>query len=304
MTARRGSGLLEVVVALPLIALIGTVVVQLLLTVHRQVVREDGSIGATRELRQGAYILASELRGLRARDVVAWSDTSIEFDATVGTGVVCAVNQGASTVDLIDDDEAEAVAVSSDADVLAVVWNQPVQAGDRVMLWATARVGSGVGPADSLRATYHTLRSTTGGSQCVGSPLLAPAAVTVRLSLADSLESPIQVGTPARVTRRTRYSLYRAGDGDWFLGRRTRSAAGWDVIQPVAGPLQSASGAGLRLSVHDAAGAVLADTTGSPHRVRMALRAPRRAGRAAPVSPGVDSVTTDVVLRGDLRGAR
>lgn len=298
MTMRRGAGLLEVLVALPLIALIGTITVQLLLTVHRQVVREDGSIGATRELRQGAYILASELRGLRARDVVAWSDTSIEFDALVGTGIVCGVNRAAFTVDLVDDDENTAVTVAGDADPLAVVWNQPVQVGDRVALWALDRSA----PADTLRSIQHALRGSTSGAQCVGSPLLAPAATTVRLSLADSIASDIPVGTPARVTRRIRYSLYRAGDGDWFLGRRTRGSTGWDVIQPVAGPLLSAAAAGLRLSVHDAAGAVLVDTTGAPHRVRIAVRAPRRAGRAAPVSPGVDSVTTHVVLRADRGG--
>ncbi len=302
MTPRRGSSLIEVLVALPIIALIGVIAVQLLLSVHRQVIRDDGTLGATRELRQGAFILASELRGVRSRDVFVWSDTSIEFDATVGTGVVCAAPPGAATLDLVDDDGATAAAVATDADPLAAIWNQPPQAGDRITLWLAEPHPASTHSADTLRRVVRTLHALTAGSHCAGSPLLASSATTIRLQLADSTTSAVAVGTPARITRRTRYSLYRAGDGDWFLGRRTMGVTGWDVIQPVAGPLLSASALGLRMLVYDAAGTLLSDTSSAPSRVHIGLRAPRRTGRAAPTVPGVDSLSTDVVLRADRAG--
>jgi hypothetical protein len=293
---RRGSGLIEVLVALPLIVLLGAVAVQLLLTVHQQVLRHDGTLGATRELRHGAGILAADARTARARDVIAWSDTAVEFEATVGVGYVCGTGAAGDAVTVVNHMVDPLGTASDEPDPISAIWNQPPQPGDRARLWLT-----GLSPLDSGAVQERLVRSVDGGTECAASPLHATGAIaTTRLAFTDSSTRPVRYGAPVRVTRRTRYSLYRASDGDWFLGRRTRGLVGWDVVQPVAGPLSSAGNRGLRLTMYDRTGAAVSTGAGVPARLRIELRAPRRAGRAAPSLMLIDSISIDVVFRADI----
>lgn len=292
---RQGTGLLEVLVALPLMALLGIVAVQLLLGAHRQIVHADGVLGATRELRHSTGILAAELRVLTPRDLMFWSDTAVEFDGTVGVGFSCAARLGRAQLLLVGADS-----VMSASDPRATVWNQPPQAGDRVSVWLR-----GSSPTDSLRAASAIVRAVSVGTECEHSPLVrGRTAETVRLALVDSIAGNVATGTPVRISRRTRYSLYRAGDGDWFLGRRSRGLLGWDVVQPVAGPLSSPRDRGLVIRMYDAQGAFVGSANGAaPARVNIEVRAPRRSGRAAPPVPTIDSMRVDVALRADRSGA-
>lgn len=293
---RRGSALIDALVALPLIALLGAVAVQLLLGVHRAVVRTDGALGATRELRHASSVLASELRGLRSRDVVAWSDTAVEFEATVGIGITCAVSADRTSIGVVAaDPAAEADVHANGADALAAMWNQPPQPGDRVLAWL-----AGATPVDSLARVELTVRTFATGTACAGSPLNPAGALhDDRITVTTPVPGTLAIGTPLRLTRRTRYSLYRASDGDWFLGRRTRGPSGWDVIQPVAGPMLPARALGMVITVHDTSGAAIRDdSAGTPARVGIALRAPRKAGRATPATVVTDSVFIEVALRG------
>lgn len=289
--ARRGNGLLETLVALPLIALLGVVAIRLLLSVHRQVLHADGVIGASRELRHAASVLSAELRVLRARDLVAWNDTVVEFDGTVGVGIVCASGRGAGLLLLVAPSTA-----SRNTDPVAATWNQPPQAGDRVEAWLP-----GASPADMPTVASATLRAISTGNECERSPLMPDGlAETTRLTLVDTLPGMVVAGAPVRVTRRTRYSLYRASDGDWFLGRRTRGSASWDIVQPVAGPLRSPRDRGLVIRVYDAQGApVDGASAAQATRVSIELRAPRRSGSAAPRLVTNDSARIDVALRAE-----
>ncbi|MBL0170251.1 MAG: hypothetical protein IPP90_05870 [Gemmatimonadaceae bacterium] len=292
--ARAGTGLLEVVVALPLMALLGVVAVQLLLGLHRQIVQADAVMGATRELRHGASVLAAELRPLRPSDLVAWSDTAVEFDGMVGLGIACA-STGRTQVLIVGPDSS-----SYAPGPLAVIWNQPPQAGDEVELW--------LAPSQSTstpRAQASAIRVVTSSRDCAHSPLRsAGIGEAVRIALVDTLPGDAVAGAPIRVTRRTRYSLYRGGDGEWYLGRRTRGPGGWDVVQPVAGPLRSARDRGLVIRVHDANGqAVDSASANAAARVSIEMRAPRRSGRATPRALRVDSVRIDVALRAERGGA-
>lgn len=292
----RGYSLLELMVALPLVALLGAVCVQLLLSVHRRALHDDGALGATREMRHGAGVLASELRNLRADDLIAWSDTAIEFDATVGVAIVCAssTSSSRSTITLSgsagDPTPAQRTALDP-------VWNMSAQAGDVVDVYLV------VAPlTDAPVRRSHVLHSVTTSSQCAVSPLVAATTATA-LVLSDTMSAPVSTGAPLRVRRRTRYSIYRASDGDWFLGRRTRGPAGWDVTQPVAGPLLAARDRGLVITVRDGAGNPLSLASPQAARVSLQLRAPRRAGRASVASPSVDSATVDVALHADREDA-
>jgi hypothetical protein len=76
---------------------------------------------------------------------------------------------------------------------------------------------------------------------------------------------------PVRITRPVRYSLYRASDGQWYLGERDWNAASarFNTIQPVAGPFLSAASRGLALEYLDSAGASLASPVADTRAVAL-----------------------------------
>lgn len=285
---RRASTLVELLVAIPLMALLTALAVALLLSTQRAAQRADLTLAASHELRHAGAILAAELRPISARDLVAWSDTSIEFESTVGTGIACAGRGPRDRIELLP---------TTNADGARTSWTSPAQVGDGVSLF--------LAPTDSIFAPLphqSTLRATSSTRTCTRSPLIdssaLPSAQTVTLTLIGTLPANISAGTPVRITRRIKYALYRSGP-DWFLGRRERSTSGWDVIQPVAGPLLSARALGVVIKLRDAAGTTLrpGDTTATT--VHLELRAPVRltpSSRSAPTTL-TDSATIDITLR-------
>lgn len=277
--AARGSSLVELLVALPIMGIVGTLAVMLLLAAGRQARRNDALNAAVRELRHAAVVAGAELRPLQPLDLIAWTDTSVEFEALVGTGIACGNRARTAWVDLMPPDEPHPTATR---------WIAPLQDGDRL----TLHMGSGAPPEPPM--VWQTFATgTTGGGACT--PPLAPAVgVGTRVALDDSLPRGVAEGTPARITRRTRYHLYRAGDGQWYLGRNTRGRALWDVTQPVAGPFRSATGGGLRIRVVDSIGSALpAGPSAAAAAIRLELRAPRDA-----VAATSDSTFVAIAIRG------
>ena len=69
------------------------------------------------------------------------------------------------------------------------------------------------------------------------SPVVS-AGSAVHLTLATPSDT-IQAGAPLRVTRPTRYGIYRSSDGTWQLGFRewSETSGSFSAPQPVAGPL-------------------------------------------------------------------
>ena len=294
-TPRHASTLVELLVAIPLMALLTALAVALLISAQRAAQRADHTLAASHELRHAGAVLAAELRPLSARDLVTWSDTSIEFESTVGTGIACAGRGRRDRIELLP---------TTSADGARTSWVSPAQAGDGVSLF--------LAPTDSILTPLphqSTLRTTSSTHTCTRSPLIDssadPSAKTVTLKLVDTLPTGIAAGTPVRITRRIHYALYQSGP-DWFLGRRELSPAGWDITQPVAGPLLSARAFGIVIKLRNAAGATLlpGDTTAAT--VHMELRAPARltpTARSARTTLA-DSATIDITLRTATSGSR
>ena len=189
-------------------------------------------LAGARQLRHAAEILPIDLRALDANegDIVAGEarDSSIQIRATVAGGVICAVTG------------AEVALVPADArkGELYTALSSP-RVGDT--LWALA-------DADSsqrwIAAGIVSSRTAAGRCAATGSAFVAPAealAPSVVLSLSRDVDAlGIHAGSPVRVTRLARYSIYRASDGGWYLGFRDAApAGGFDVIQPVSGPYPS-----------------------------------------------------------------
>jgi len=278
---RRGTSLVEVLVALPIAALVSAMAVAALLQSWRLARHTDAVQRSTRELRHSIAVLVTELRPLHSHDVTAWSDSLLEFDGVVGRGVVCRATAGVGI---------EVLPANSHARITDVFDATP-QLGDAVHVWRT----DGVFPIWSRQR--HAFVAATLGRACDDTPQRRGHVDgrTWRLRVADpaAIAAP---GTPLVVTRRIRYQLYRSGSA-WFLGRRSWSASGWDGIQPVAGPLHAPALGGLQVRGYDAHGQPLAAGDRGVVLFHLVLRAPGARERATG-RIGTDSAEVEIALRG------
>ncbi len=284
-TRRRGGTLVELLVALPLAALVAVLAAATVIGGWRLNRRVAATQGSAREFRHAQATFEAELRPLRARDMHAVSDTALEFDALLGVGVICAAT--GTAVELASADS---------RDPRGIGWASLVRAGDILSLWHQHR-----DTLASLVEWHTTARASQWGAACAASPWMGQWADrrTVRLTLASAPSIPVVVGAAVAVRRRTQLALYRSGTA-WYLGRRTRTNGTWEVIQPVAGPFVSASQGGLTLQLFNARGA-RADQLSDAAAVHVELRADHAPnGHTAPKR---DTAAFQVILRGES-GAR
>lgn len=276
---RLGFTLVELLVALPLATLVAASAVVLLVGQAQHMRAAESRSGGVRELRHARLALETDFAPLRPGDFASLSDSLIEFRAQLGLVRLCTADHGGALV------------VSANESDRA--WLATVRAGDVITLWLWPTNPSAEPVAHSAVITGPASMLTVGLCGADSSRLrwTVPAA---------GFSSGMRfAGAPARVQRDTRYSHYRSG-AHWWLGRRTRDASGWDGVQPVAGPLHSAVGKGMRVRALDAFGndTSLLDATA----VRVEFRAPRRVSRGSRAT--YDSTFFDVSLRGAAAGGR
>lgn len=288
----RGTTLVELIVALPIAAIIGLVAMSLLLDTHRLARRLSSTTEIARELRQAGAVLASEIRPLSSSDIVAWTDTSLDVQALAGSGVVCA-SPASNIIDMLP---------LNGSDALRTSWFATPQSGDRVYSVGT---DSAIVPVDgNWQSDVLSSSSSSATSTCVGKPLLALSSTpgnVVRLTVAGAMSARPPAGSPIRIMRRTRYSLYKASDGLWYLGRKTFNGLTWTTIQPVSGPFDKPSLNGLLIQVRDSASNVLpTGSLTSPRSIALMLRGSSQWLKAANKAGAIDSVLMHVTLRGQM----
>ena len=293
---RRGTTVVELTVV---IVLLGLILGGLLSVIDRQrrFYRET-SFGSARrsQVRQAASILPAELRALGPGDIIQALDSAIEFHSTIASGVVC--ESGPDWIALAPMRRAGArtfrgeltrPAAGDVAHVLAANMDDP--ASD---LWPALTIAGASNDADACPAGPFIDREDAGQPR-------------LRLELRAPPAFAIQAGTPVRVTRPVRYSLYRSGDRLWYLGADEWTEGRWSGIQPVSGPYAAygRAGSGIRFSYLDASGAVLESPVEgrAVARIRLVVRAlagssGRSDGRGAPPT---DSAVVEVALRNRSR---
>lgn len=280
---RRGAALVEALLGTLLGALVLAAALDAVVRITRAGHEHDARASARAQLEQAATALAADLRPITTAangddpvDVRALADTAVELTATVGGGVACAVVPvvgAGSTVDLASVPDVPTTPT-------LVWWNAPPRAGDLAFFHDDAGTPSSADDHWTVRTVQAVSEGTT---YCRSGPFAATAAAGTRTDaprLRITFDPPvlaatIGAGTPVRLARRRRYSLYRASDG-WQLGVRDWDGSAWEGIQPLAGPFESPGGHGLQLEAVDASGAPV---QGSPPQrpaaeVRVLLRAP------------------------------
>jgi hypothetical protein len=255
----------------------------------------DARLLAAAQLREGEGALAHHHlpHAPRAGDNAAGEarDSAIAIRAVVATGVAC-------------DPAGLSIALPPPAgDPLASLHARLTmpQRFDTAWAWAEGSAGRSWVP---LRVGAVSISTT----RCAAAPGSLPWPDGPRLVLAitgvAALPPGLAPGTPLRVTRRVRWSLYRASDRRWWLGFREQAAGSGALaaVQPVVGPLRGYSAdstrSGAAFLYYDAAGAPippgLADTRAIA-RVRVVLRADSMPARAAPGAPPLHDSTVIVV---------
>ena len=277
MLSRRGATLVELLVALTLASIVLGAAATSILGQQRTyghiaaVSRTDG------QLRSGTSVLAAQFALLdpEAGDLSQGhaADTAIQFRAPIAASLACNRSVGSAT---FVPDAIGGVAYGGAASL--------PRAGDSLWwLGDSSWSGAPIGAVATVAAVC------SGPIQAAGDALL----VTVPGS-----NDTIPAGAPLRITRQTRYGLYRASGGSWQLGFREWSepANAFSAPQPVAGPLLPlASGrrSGFRYfddsGAEFARGAVPLDTR-RVARIRITLHT-----MVAVHTPGQDSIRSDSV---------
>jgi len=290
---RRGVTLVELVVAMT----VGGIVLALVaaISVRQQRLHADLTerLAVAEQLRQAATVLPIELRGVStdAGDLRDARDTAVEFRSTIASAVVCDTIAGGIVL-----------APATSGALPFAGFLTPIADGDTAWLLT---------PGDSTDQwtplAIATVGSAAGGACGRTGPVLDAAARAVsRVSLRLGVSVPAgTIGSVVRVTRPTRYSLYRGGDSRWYLGARDWNSAAnrFNTTQPVSGPFASAATRGLELQYFDSAGAALARPVANTRvvaSIRVAIRGQTRAAMRAFSSArgrAGDSAVVSVAIR-------
>lgn len=249
--ARSGFSLVELIVILALSTIVMGGLTSVLVRQQRFYRGTADLIETRSQIRQAAGIIPSDLRGVSTigGDILAISDTSMIFWATIGQAVACVGVPGAYEISIPP-------LVLANNNTLASFTMTP-DAGDTVYVYH-----DGVSEAasdDHWEAYGITGPPTASVLPCLALTGAADATTErYRFPLIEPLGANLSIGTPLRFVRRTRYTLYKAQDNSWYLGYCSPDCIG--NPQPIAGPFLPAGGgtAGVSFSYQDAAGAVTA----------------------------------------------
>lgn len=268
----RGVTLIELAVVLALLGIVGSVIGGSLLRQQRFYRGATELLGTRENVRDAIEVLATDIRGLAVADTVrVMSDSAIEFFANIGVALTCS---SAGTELML------AGTAGSRRSTFTAFLNPP-DSGDLAVIY---RKGTDSAGPTWERARIVSFASGSLTSICPDSNAFAvgDGARGFLLTLAAPSTPGVSAGTPIRVIRRARYSLYRAGDGEWYLGYRRCNAIGLPgcgAVQPLSGPYRPYSSdpdrTGLLFEYFDANGA----RTTSPlelARIRITARSESR----------------------------
>ena len=260
--APAGFTFVELLISLALLAVVGTVVVNITLGQERLYQRLQLQTQARHELRSALALIPVDLRGVApaAGDLEEIAEQFVEFRAPLGTGVVCA-RPSSLTIDLPPANQAR--------DVLTT-WSSAPRAGDTAWVFSE---GASDGAEDDHWDARRIVEVMRLDAPCPGSPFLDPVRDAgrpgTRLLVDQAVPDSGRLGAPLRLTRSTRYGLERQPSGRWYLSRREYVEGAWQASAAVSGPFAAPvrdGVAGVRFAYFDSLGTPITDRSAA-HRV-------------------------------------
>jgi len=291
---RRGYTLAELMIAVSILGIMGTLVAQIMMSQQRFFQRLSEQTNVRRELRNTLGTLPTELRGLSSAggDISAFANTSLTFRSTIGTSVVC--DKSASTSIDVPPNNAARTTVS----------NWVVQPGVGDTIFALRHDSSGV-VGDYWSAHRITAVGTSAGycpTSVYTDVLLDAGKVRYRFTVTPALPDSVAVGSALRFTRSAKYELATQSSGRWYLQRSELQGGAWSTPVVLSGPYVPpavSSTGGLVLSYFDSTGAAVA-VGGNPRRIAridVMLRALAQMGATSKSAAPNDSVRLSIALR-------
>jgi prepilin-type N-terminal cleavage/methylation domain-containing protein len=273
---RLGFTLIELVVVLAILGVMGSTIGLTLLRQQR-FYRGATELMYTREgVRDAMEILSTDVRGMSTADTaMLLADSAVELWANIGSSVVCQIagaEIGLPRAISPRGNTLTAFLEQPDTGDLALFFRDSMEAGSQ---WERHRI---VGFSSRLLAAACPAATGFAVAEAVDA-----GATGFLITLSTPLSSHVGRGAPVRFIRHGRYSLYRAADGDWYLGYRRCNATGPPVcgaIQPLSGPYKAYSGnpglTGLLFEYLDVLGSRLGAGSSSLARVDISARAQSR----------------------------
>lgn len=285
LAGRPGFTLAELLLVLVLgciaLGIASTVGVRL----QRDLSSESARVAVDEQLAGAAEVLPIDFRALSpsAGDIVAAGarDTSLDVRATIGSAIVCSSVPGTINIAFHRGGGGQIIAPrAAPGDTLWLLVD--ADQGER---WRPAPISAlrrADGVCDALDATAEQVVDRS------------------HLWAADIHDSILaQPGAALRITRPERFSIYRASDGQWYVGLRSWNSGlrAYNGVQPIAGPFRSPSSPrGTRLTYFDSAGALI--TAGSTDTRAIArIEAVLAADVSVPAKAAVESLTVVTALR-------
>jgi prepilin-type N-terminal cleavage/methylation domain-containing protein len=296
----NGFTLIELTVVLAIVGIIGSVIGVTLVRQQRFYRTASELLYARAGVRDAIEVLATDIRGMAVADTVRLlADSAIEMFASIGSSVAC---HRQDTIEIglpaafLRGNTLTSLLTQPDTGDLALFYRDLVENGSH---WERHRISG--------------FSSTAPGMSCpVGSAFETPGgAVTGKgfvVTLTNPLSEHVVPGAPVRFIRRGRYSLYRASDGEWYLGYRRCNAVGASVcgaIQPLSGPYRAHSTdpqlTGLRFEYFDAGGSRLEATASPLLLARVSVTARAESGQRLVIEDHArrpaDSGTVSIAVR-------
>lgn len=300
--ARRGFTLVEVLIAMTMLAVVGGTIVTML-NGQQRFVRAASDIGAMRsQLQTAAVVLPADLRAISASgaDIRTMSDSSIRVRATIASSVVCAM--AGNVVTLAPDSPLRSTTPTGIVDVKLTSIMLPPAPGDSIFLWDqdSTRWGNGV-----TTTPYAITGVVTSTCAALNGQSFASSGPALQLTLgATPPAGGVVVGASARVVRDVRYGLYQSStDNQWYLGYRDfNGSSSFTGYENVAGPFRPyASGAtstsGVRFAYFDTTGTEIADYTQVARVARIQMTARAQTNTPVSLSGSLDSKQHEDWLR-------
>ncbi len=235
---RTAATLVELIIGITISMTVVTLAVSHITRHQRAYDAVASALDLRGRLRDGSDILTADLRGSSpVRDsVLVASDSAVEFFSAIGTSTLC-TTPAANRITLPPDMLPSGRTLSS--------WVTTPDTGDYVLIFADSSPSS---IAHWQRARIVSFINVPTPTACpFAAGLLsvrdiAGAGRSYEVTFAPAVSVNANRGAPVRIVRRVRYSVYRGGDGKWYLGYRACNVV-CSAIQPVSGPYESRTGA-------------------------------------------------------------